>query len=303
MRMLALKGERLITKHFLTWYQRENTDSIGVEQFKIDDGTIDLCVFRWFSEIELQCLGVECKTTASPGNIYSHLVQLDRYRETFPTIYLLVRTVRKQEAVKDVCKAKGIGLFRAASATNVEPLMEAGARESNEAKYAAIRSIGAALFCFKDEFPTASLESWGARIPTSPGRVQYNAFLNTPTNECRFGVNAENLHTAGILERWDGLTRAMGKLPDTALVRLWKNLQQGHLRNVIPVTTISASDFDGAVIKEGLKRGKNESWHINVSVPLWSSYDFLTRTQHASRFKKAVRTLTPVFNTMGGSLS
>jgi len=275
---------------------------VGVEQFKVDDGTIDLCIFRWDSEIELQCLGVECKPTISAANVYGILDQLLRYRNSFPSLYLLAGSVRNEGSAKEVCVAKGIGLFEATPGKEVKSLVEAGVRDFDEAKFAAIRSIGASLFCFKEKFPDASLESWGARIPHSPGKIQFNVFPNAPTNECRFGVNAENLHAAGVLAHWEELTNTIGKLPEGGLVRVWKNFQQGLLHRVIPVSSVSSQDFEGVKTREGLRKEKNVTWHINVSIPLWSFDEFLMKTQHAARFRKAVGILTPTFEALEGSV-
>ena len=265
------------------------------------DGKVDLCIFRWKSEIELQCLAIECKPVISAGNIYGVLDQLSRYRDNFPSLYLLAGSVRNEKSAEEVCRAKGIGLYEA-TPKSVRLLVEAGIREANEAKYAAVRSVGASLLSFRDEFPGATLESWGARIPASPGRLQFNAFPNTPTGECRFGINAENLHAARVIDHWDELARAIKGLPKEGLVRVWKNIQQARLPNRVPIMSVRAEDF-GDSTREGLEREKNVTWHINVSIPLWSFDELLPQSQHKKRLANAVRELTPMFNALGGALS
>lgn len=294
------KGERAITEHFIEWYKSRNPGSVCVKEFKTQDGDIDLCTFRWEEGgVELICWGVECKVRASLSNIHNHLEQLGRYRESFVSVYLLTGSLRDEESVAKVCKARGVGLYVAPSAAGVRRLTEAGFRRFDGAKYARVRGLGAALLCFKDEFPGAKAKEWGTN---TDGVVQFNAFYDSGTGGFRLGVNVENISRPGVNRSWAELARAARRLPAGSLVGISRDVYLGRVRvSTVPVSSMPASELDGGILGS-LGKVKNEPWHLNVNTPLWLPSDLLTREQHSRRFKKAKEALTPMFEALGGIL-
>lgn len=291
------KGERAITENFVAWYGSRFPDSAYVREFKTQDGNIDLCTFRWASNLELECWGVECKVAASLSNIHHYLEQLSRYHESFVSVYLLVGSLRDEESVGKFCKARGIGLYVAPSAAEVRRVTEAGARDFDSAKYARVRGIGAALLCFRDEFPHAEAKWWGAN---TKGEVQFNVFYDIGTNWYRLGVNVENISKPSVNHNWAELIQVTRSLPMGSLIGISRDVYLGRVRvTTVPVSTIPAGDLDVGILGS-LGKVKREPWHINVNIPLWLPFELLTKEQHSRRLRKARETLTPVFEALGG---
>jgi hypothetical protein len=291
------KGERATTTRFIEWFKSHHPESVYVEQFKNDDGKVDLATFRWASSTELECWGVECKNVVTLSNIHNHLDQLERYHESFASVYLLSDMSRQEDSIKDFCEARGIGFCLAPPKGRVRIVTAAGVRGFDETKFALTRGIGASLLCFAGVFPGSNLKSWGAN---STGDVQVNAFYDGPTNLFRFGANVENLSKAGVSLDWDSLAKVTKDLPSGSLLRVYKEVYLGRLRVTVPILSVPTTDFKGTSLLTTLATKKREVWHVNISVPMWAPYEFLSEEGHSARFRAAKEAILPVFRELGG---
>ena len=290
-------GERAITRRFIRWFKSEYRGSACVEQFKIQERKIDLCTFWWQDDVQLECWGVECKPKVTVSNIFNYFEQVGDYHESFPTIYLLTGSLQGEESLKSVCEASGIGLYLAPPSGDVRCVSNAGVRKFDEREFSKVRNTGAALLSFTKFFPQAEPRSWGAY---TEGDVQFNVSFDDSSGEWRLGTNVENVHSADVHGRWGSLSAVVRGLPEDGLVRVWKHTYTARQRGTIPILTMAASEFDGESVLRHLGKVKKEAWHMNISLPLWSAFELLTKPQHLSRLESAKEMLTPIFERLGG---
>ena len=293
------KGERATTARFIKWFKSKHPESVHVEQFRNKDGNIDLAIFRWANNAELECWGVECKNAVTLSSIHNYLGQLERYHASFVSVYLLSDMSRHEDSVKDFCEAHGIGFCLAPARGPVRVVTPAGVRGFDEAKFAMTRGIGATLLCFSGDFPGSNLKSWGAN---SIGDIQLNAFYDGPTDLFRFGANVENLSKPGVSLDWERLAEETRGLPSGSLLRIYREVYLGRPRVTVPVLSVPISNFSGERLRDRFTTKKRESWHLNISVPLWAPFELLSKHGHSVRFRAAKGAVMPVFKELGGRI-
>ena len=268
-------------------------------EFVTDDGALDFLAANWQEPGYLpEIIGVECKGEATAAEVWKIAnEQLGRYARCVPRLYFAcsLPAEKQQQAFIELCRVASVGFVGIGPSGPVvtNPPFEIGPRLRPEQYLEQVRSVVAMLMVFEGVFGAENVRrarDWCSTKEPNAG-AQWNAFVENGC--CHFGVNIENARTIFASADLSVVAGLIAKLPSEARGKISELRYFGPGRHSeLPLVRCQASMLTIADLEYVKELSRAKTIHVGLCLPIWTTRDAFTRTEHHTRMLAAQDTLT-----------